>query len=349
LEKRLVDYCRLGKRNKFTSPTVGEIASIRDWKMTTYNGSRINSVALLALSVFFAGCFPEAGQETDSTDAVASAGAPSAEIPRAGGLLPNTPPAGAAPAGPPPVTPPVTPPPETPPPETPPPVAPPHADSPPADTPPSDPPPAETPHTENPTGGAAHADSPSADTVLPSNSGPTITGVPANAVVLGTIYSFVPSAADANGDTLTFSVLNLPGWASFNAATGELSGQPVLADVGVYSSITISVSDGVSSAALPAFVVTVTDSALGSITLSWTPPTQNTDGTPLADLAGYKIYYGLQEGNYPTRIDISNPGIATFVVDGLPANTYYVVATSVNAFGVESTYSNVTIKTVGGS
>ena len=30
----------------------------------------------------------------------------------------------------------------------------------------------------------------------------------------------------------------------------------------------------------------------GSATLDWTPVTQNTDGTVLTDLAGYKVYYG---------------------------------------------------------
>ena len=32
--------------------------------------------------------------------------------------------------------------------------------------------------------------------------------------------------------------------------------------------------------------------------LTWDPPTTNTDGTTLADLAGYKIYYGQSSGNY---------------------------------------------------
>ena len=43
---------------------------------------------------------------------------------------------------------------------------------------------------------------------------------------------------------------------------------------------------------LPAFSITVTQVGLGSMSLSWTPPTQNTDGSALTDLAGYKLYYG---------------------------------------------------------
>ena len=46
------------------------------------------------------------------------------------------------------------------------------------------------------------------------------------------------------------------------------------------------------------FHVEVTQSALGSMTLSWTAPTENTDGSQLNDLAGYKLYYGTSAGNY---------------------------------------------------
>ncbi len=35
----------------------------------------------------------------------------------------------------------------------------------------------------------------------------------------------------------------------------------------------------------------------GTITLAWDAPTTNTDGTPLTDLAGYKIYYGPTSGS----------------------------------------------------
>jgi len=35
----------------------------------------------------------------------------------------------------------------------------------------------------------------------------------------------------------------------------------------------------------------------GSALLSWNAPSTNEDGTPLTDLAGYKIYYGTATGN----------------------------------------------------
>lgn len=38
------------------------------------------------------------------------------------------------------------------------------------------------------------------------------------------------------------------------------------------------------------------------ITLSWTAPVANSDGTPLTDLAGYNVYYGTATGNYNKNI-----------------------------------------------
>lgn len=178
------------------------------------------------------------------------------------------------------------------------------------------------------------------------NNPPTISGIPQTAIMMGNTYSFKPTASDPDGDSLTFSVRNRPLWASFDSSTGQLSGQPSLSDVGVFQRIEISVSDGMATTSLPEYSITVSQVQLGSMTLSWTPPTQNTDGTVLTDLAGYRIYYGPSEGNYPNRVIIDTAGLASYVVENLVPDTYYVVATSVNAMGVESTYSNVAIKTV---
>jgi len=179
-----------------------------------------------------------------------------------------------------------------------------------------------------------------------TNGAPTISGNPATAVRMGEAYAFTPSASDPEGDTLTFSVQNMPRWAAFEAATGELSGSPTLGDVGTYNGVTISVSDGQSSASLSAYSITVNQVSLGSATLSWTAPTQNEDGSPLTDLAGFKIYYGTNTGSYSTSIRIDNPGIATYVVENLTPTTYYFVSTAFNASGVESAFSNEAVKVV---
>ena len=96
-----------------------------------------------------------------------------------------------------------------------------------------------------------------------ANNAPTIGGTPANSVTADDPYSFVPQAADADADTLTFSIANQPFWASFNSATGELSGVPLNDQAGEYEDIVISVSDGEDTVALPAFTLLVLPVTLG--------------------------------------------------------------------------------------
>ena len=180
----------------------------------------------------------------------------------------------------------------------------------------------------------------------PGNQAPAISGNPSPAVNIGEQYSFTPSASDPDGDSLTFSIQGLPSWASFSSSNGRITGTPSMADEGSYGSIAISVSDGKLSTSLPEFSIDAVAASLGSVTLSWTPPTQNEDGTVLTDLAAYKIYYGLSAGSYGNQVRIDNPGISTYVVDNLAPNTYYFVSTAINASGVESSYSNMATKIV---
>ena len=178
----------------------------------------------------------------------------------------------------------------------------------------------------------------------PTNSAPTISGNPATAVNIGDVYSFTPTASDADGDSLTFSIANMPGWASFDAATGELSGQPTLGNIGTYSNISISVSDGTASASLSSFVISVNQMGNLSTTLSWTAPTQNEDGSALEDLAGYKIYWGTTSGVYTNSATIDTIGTTTYVVENLSPGTYEFVATAYNASGAASRYSSPATK-----
>lgn len=181
----------------------------------------------------------------------------------------------------------------------------------------------------------------------PANNPPTISGAPATAGKVNEGYSFTPSASDPDGDAVSFSIENKPSWAGFDSLTGELSGIPSQIDIGNYANIIISVTDGSLTSSLPAFSVDVVDTGNFSVTISWTPPSQNTDGTSLTNLTAYKIYYGLTEGHYPNDILIDNPGITTYVVANLVPNTYYFVATAISSNGAESTYSNVVIKDAG--
>jgi hypothetical protein len=179
-----------------------------------------------------------------------------------------------------------------------------------------------------------------------TNNRPTISGTPGTYVLTGDTYLFTPAASDPDNDPLTFSVQGQPARAAFNDTTGNLSGAPSLADVGSYTGIVISVSDGDMSASLPQFSITVVQNADGSITVSWTPPTLNEDGSLLTDLAAYKFYYGTSSGSYPNQIRVDEPGVSTFVIENLTPATYFIVATAINSNNVESAFSNETTKQV---
>jgi len=179
-----------------------------------------------------------------------------------------------------------------------------------------------------------------------ANRAPAISGTPVTTVAAGQTYRFVPRATDPDGDTLSFRVANKPAWAAFDAATGELSGTPGSGSAGSYSNVQISVSDGQLVATLPAFSITVQQASTGSATLSWQPPTQRTDGSPLSDLAGYRILYGTSLGNYSNRVTLYNPGLTSYVVDNLSQGTWYFVMTAFDTTGAESDYSGAGSKTI---
>lgn len=179
-----------------------------------------------------------------------------------------------------------------------------------------------------------------------SESALTISGNPAIEVNANNTYEFTPTASGPDGESLSFSIFGLPGWADFDPATGQIIGTPGDADVGTYSGIEIMVSSEIDSATFGPFTITVQAMSLGSVSLSWDPPTQNSDGSVLDDLAGYKIYWGTSAGNYSNSARIDNPSISTYFVENLPPGTYQFVATSLSAAGVESEFSNLVTKEV---
>lgn len=194
-------------------------------------------------------------------------------------------------------------------------------------------------------GGGGDSQQPSAP-ATGANSAPTIQGAPGSSVVAGQAYSFQPTAADADGDTLNFTVSNLPGWATFNQSTGRISGTPAAADVATYSSIRVTVSDGTASASTAMFSITVTSVGSASVTLSWTPPTQNEDGTTLTNLAGYEVRYGQDEDNLDQAVQLSNASLNRYVVENLVTGTWFFAVRAVNGAGASSVLSSVVSKTI---
>ena len=116
-----------------------------------------------------------------------------------------------------------------------------------------------------------------------------------------------------------------------------------------YNNISITVSDtSNASTTLGPFSISVSAVSLGSVTLDWTPPTENDDGSDLVDLDGYKIYWRTMPGSggYPNSVTLENEGLTSYMVENLAPGTYEFVATSFNTARVESVYSNPATKVV---
>jgi len=183
----------------------------------------------------------------------------------------------------------------------------------------------------------------------------TISGTPSTSVAENRWYGFQSWATDNTGRAVTYSIKNKPAWATFDTRYGHLYGVPSASNVGTYSNIVISATDGLTSASLPAFAITVTGTAVtggsgtgttGSATVHWTPPTQNTNGTTLTNLAGYIINYGTSSSSLSSTVKVTNAGLTSYQIDGLAKGTYYFAVSAYNSSGQTSSLSGKVSKTI---
>ena len=90
------------------------------------------------------------------------------------------------------------------------------------------------------------------------------------------------------------------------------------------------------------------DVAPSGVTIAWTAPVARADGSPLslAEIGGYRIYYGNRQGDYPNRVDVNDSAAVESTLNGLAEGTYYIVVTTYDTAGRESAFSPVVIKTL---
>jgi hypothetical protein len=179
------------------------------------------------------------------------------------------------------------------------------------------------------------------------NSLPVLSGSPSTNAAVGSPYAFQPTAVDADGDEMSFSVINLPGWASFNNSTGRLSGVPGPGDSGTNSNIRISVSDGKGTSYLPTFAINVAGGATtdsNSVTIEWKPPAAREDGSILStsQIAGYTVYYGTAPNSFTQSIYVTGGSNTRTTLSNLATGkTFYIALTASDTSGLQSNYSNV--------
>jgi Fibronectin type III domain len=90
----------------------------------------------------------------------------------------------------------------------------------------------------------------------------------------------------------------------------------------------------------------VTASSNGTATLTWVPPTLNTDGTAVTTLTGYHIYYGTNPGALTQSVAVSGTTTTSYEITGLTSGTWYFAVAADAADGTESAPSNVGSKTI---
>jgi hypothetical protein len=118
-----------------------------------------------------------------------------------------------------------------------------------------------------------------------------------------------------------------------------LYGTPQTSDVGVYSGIRFTASDG-KLTTTQHVELAVAIGVTRTVSLSWLQPTENENGTPLLDLAGYSVYaWRPQE---PPRRLSSHPSYVTgFEISDLPVGVWMFGVTASNSAGIESRLSRV--------
>ncbi len=170
--------------------------------------------------------------------------------------------------------------------------------------------------------------------------GPTISGTPPTTVRVNQYYRFTPTARDPDTAqrSLRFSIVNAPPWAQFSIYGGTLKGLPTSA--GRWSNIQISVTDGRTTARLPAFTITAG-------TPTTTPPPPSTSAPTISGSPATSVRVGSAYSFTPTARD-PNGDRLTFSISNRPSWASFSTSTGrlsgTPTSAQVGTYSNIVIR-----
>ena len=80
--------------------------------------------------------------------------------------------------------------------------------------------------------------------------------------------------------------------------------------------------------------------------MTWRAPTANVDGTPLRDLAGFKVLYGTSPDSLRNTVDLPAPTFTSAEIVDLSPGTYYFAVRAYTESGAQSAESQVVSKTL---
>lgn len=87
----------------------------------------------------------------------------------------------------------------------------------------------------------------------------------------------------------------------------------------------------------------------GTARVSWVAPTANTDGSALANLASYRVYYGASASALSQNSEVNDTTLRSATISSLTPGTWYFSVRAVNTNRVESGDSNIASKAVTGA
>lgn len=188
-----------------------------------------------------------------------------------------------------------------------------------------------------------------------NNAPPTIAIAEETDAQVGVAFDYQPVVQDRERDTLRFTAVNLPTWASLDPASGRISGTPGPNDEGLYESISITVADASHEVVTAPFSITVNsaadapapqESGNGVASLQWETPPSKVSGEPLDDLVGYRILYGRSSSDLDHSVMVQDPATTSYQVSGLTSGVWYFAVVAVNANGFEGPPTTLATKSI---
>ena len=143
------------------------------------------------------------------------------------------------------------------------------------------------------------------------------------------------TASGASTDSVSPSAITPAG----NTGTGTSTNRSTTSNTGSGTNTTSSTTNNTGTA--------TSTSTTSTLTLSWVAPVIRSDGTPLslADIDGFNLYYGKTPGNYPNHVNVTDGTAQEATLNNLAVGTYYIVMTTYDVEGRESSYSVMVKKT----
>ena len=185
------------------------------------------------------------------------------------------------------------------------------------------------------------------------NSPPIITVAGIAEAQVGATFDYQPAAQDPESDTLRFTSVNLPTWATLDPTSGHISGTPGPDDAGLYESISITVADATHMVVTAPFSIVVSPAvdptlqlSSGVASLQWEIPPSKVSGEPLDDLAGYRILYGRSSSDLDHSVLITDPATTSYQFATLTSGVWYFAVVAVNSNGLEGPPTTLATKSI---